>query len=110
MSWAICDRRIATREKGKVYRMIIKPAMVHGLETLTLTKRKETELKMLRLSMGMSGMDMGRNECIRGNAQVNQFGDKVREARLRLSGPAEDILYKVYCRFSFQAAGKEKYL
>lgn len=41
---------------------------------------------MLRFSLGVTRMDRIRNEHIRGTAQVGQFGDKVREARLRWFG------------------------
>lgn len=40
------------------------------------------ELKMLRFPLGVIKMDRIRNEFIRGTAQVRQFGDKAREARL----------------------------
>lgn len=56
-----------------------------------MTKRQEkelevAELKMLRFSLGVTRMDRIRNEHIRGTAQVGQFVDKVREARLRWFG------------------------
>lgn len=34
----ICGRRIAARVKGKVYRMVLRPAMMYCLETAALTK------------------------------------------------------------------------
>ena len=61
--------------------------MLYGLETVALTERHEAEmevaeLKMLRCSLGVTKMDKIRNEQIRGTAQVGQFGEKIREARL----------------------------
>ena len=44
------------------------------------------ELKMSRLSLGVTRMDKIRNEYIRGAAQVERFGEKTREARLRWYG------------------------
>lgn len=87
----ICDRRVAARVKGKVYKTVVRPAMLYGLEAVALTKRQEAELevaelKMLRFSLGVTRMDRIRNEYIRGTAQVGRFGDKVREARLRWFG------------------------
>lgn len=35
----ICDRRIAERVKGKVYKMVV----MYGLEMVTLTKRHEAK-------------------------------------------------------------------
>ena len=46
------------------------------------------ELKMLRLSLGVTRMDKIRNEYIRGTAHVGRFGEKTREARLRWYGHA----------------------
>ena len=62
--------------------------MLYGLETVALTKRQEAEmevaeLKMLRLSLGVTRMDKIRNEYTRGTAQVGKFGEKTPEARLR---------------------------
>ena len=77
--------------KGKVFKTVVKPAMLFGLETVALKKRQEAELevaelKMLRFSLGVTRMDRIRNEYIRGTAHVRCFGDKVREARLRWFG------------------------
>ena len=86
MSGVICDRQIPARVKGKVYNVAVRPAMLYGLETVALTKRQEAEmevaeLKMLRLSLGVTIMDKIRNEYIRGTAQVGQFGEKTRQDR-----------------------------
>ena len=61
--------------------------MLYGLEKVALTKRQEAEmevaeLKMLRFSLGVTRMDKIRNEYIRGTAQVGNFGEKTREARM----------------------------
>ncbi|KAI5615975.1 hypothetical protein C0J50_8706, partial [Silurus asotus] len=87
----ICDSRVSAKLKGKVYRTVVRPAMLYGLETVSLSKRQEVELevaelKMLRFSLGVTSMDKIRNEFIRGTAHVRCFGDKVREARLRWFG------------------------
>ncbi|KAI5088464.1 hypothetical protein C0J45_22007, partial [Silurus meridionalis] len=81
----ICDRRdVRVRVKGKVYRTVVRPEMLYGLETVALSKRQEVELevaelKMLRFSLGVMTMDRIRNEFLRGTAHVGRFGDKVRE-------------------------------
>ncbi|KAI5088070.1 hypothetical protein C0J45_21613, partial [Silurus meridionalis] len=87
----ICDRRVSVRVKGKVYRTVVRPEMLYGLETGALSKRQEgelevAELKMLRCSLGVTTMDRIRNEFISGTAHVGRFGDKVREVRLRWFG------------------------
>ncbi|MFY0383422.1 hypothetical protein ACOMIB_19320 [Bacillus sp. YIM B13582] len=77
--------------KGKVYRTVVRPAMLYGLETVALSKRQEAELevaelKMLRFLLGVMRMDKIRNEFIRGTAHVGRFGDKVKKVRLRWFG------------------------
>ncbi|MCJ8747587.1 hypothetical protein PDJAM_G00155240 [Pangasius djambal] len=91
VSGVLCDRKISARIKGKVYKTVVRPAMLYGLETVTLRKRQEAELevaelKMLRFSLGVTWLDRIRNEYIRGTAHVGRLGDKVREARLRWFG------------------------
>ncbi|KAK3553075.1 hypothetical protein QTP86_031165, partial [Hemibagrus guttatus] len=91
VSGVLCDQKISARIKGKVYRTVVRPAMLYGLETVSLRKRQESELevaelKMLRFSLGVTRLDRIRNECIRGTAHVGRLGDKVREARLRWFG------------------------
>ncbi|KAK3508080.1 hypothetical protein QTP70_012389 [Hemibagrus guttatus] len=90
--WGVlCERKISARIKGKVYRTVVRAAMLYGLETVSLRKRQESELevaelKMLRFSLGVTRLDRIRNEYIRGTAHVGRLGDKVREARLRWFG------------------------
>ncbi|KAK3510844.1 hypothetical protein QTP70_022787 [Hemibagrus guttatus] len=91
VSGVLCDQKISARIKGKVYRTVVRPAMLYGLETVSLRKRQESELevaelKMLRFSLGVTRLDRIRNEYIRGTAHVGHMGDKVRETRLRWFG------------------------
>ncbi|KAK3550446.1 hypothetical protein QTP86_025724, partial [Hemibagrus guttatus] len=91
VSGVLCDQKISARIKGKVYRTVVRAAMLYGLETVSLRKRQESELevaelKMLRFSLGVTRLDRIRNEYIRGTAHVERLGDKVREARLRWFG------------------------
>ncbi|KAK3542067.1 hypothetical protein QTP86_011368 [Hemibagrus guttatus] len=88
VSGVLCDRKLSARMKGKVYRTVVRAAMLYGLETVSLRKRQESELevaelKMLRFPLGVTRLDRIRNEYIRGTAHVGRLGDKVREARLR---------------------------
>ncbi|KAK3564961.1 hypothetical protein QTP86_031259, partial [Hemibagrus guttatus] len=91
VSGVLCDWKISARIKGKVYRTVVRAAMLYGLETVSLRKRQESELevaelKMLRFSLGVTRLDRIRNKYIRGSAHVGRLGDKVREARLRWFG------------------------
>ena len=40
----LCDRRISYRVKGKVYKTIVKPAMVYAAETLAVKKPQYTPM------------------------------------------------------------------
>ncbi|KAK3558847.1 hypothetical protein QTP86_028719, partial [Hemibagrus guttatus] len=89
VSGVLCDRKISARIKGKVYRTVVRAAMLYGL--VSLRKRQESELEvaelnMLRFSFGGTRLDRIRNEYITGTAHVGRLGDKVREARLRWFG------------------------
>ena len=91
VSGVICDKRLPARVKGKVYSSVVKPAMVYGLETVTVTKKQVeemeiAEMKMLRFTMGVTRKDKIRNEHIRSTAKVERLGMKMKEGRLRWYG------------------------
>ncbi|KAK3528880.1 hypothetical protein QTP70_011755 [Hemibagrus guttatus] len=46
VSGVLCDQKISARIKGKVYRTVVRPAMLYGLETVSLRKRQESELEI----------------------------------------------------------------
>ncbi|KAK3536164.1 hypothetical protein QTP70_032503, partial [Hemibagrus guttatus] len=48
VSGVLCDQKISARIKGKVYRTVVRPAMLYGLETVSLRKRQESELEYKR--------------------------------------------------------------
>ncbi|KAK3541729.1 hypothetical protein QTP86_002116 [Hemibagrus guttatus] len=108
VSGVLCDQKISARIKGKVYRTVVRPAMLYGLETVSLRKRQESELevaelKMLRFSLGVTRLDRIRNEYISGTAHVGRLGDKVREARLRWSGHVQRREIDLLLCFPFQS-------
>ncbi|KAK3566642.1 hypothetical protein QTP86_001843 [Hemibagrus guttatus] len=51
VSGVLCDQKISARIKGKVYRTVVRPAMLYGLETVSLRKREESELEVAELKM-----------------------------------------------------------
>ncbi|KAK3526491.1 hypothetical protein QTP70_029992, partial [Hemibagrus guttatus] len=113
VSGVLCDQKISARIKGKVYRTVVRPAMLYGLETVSLKKRQESELevaelKMLRFSLGVTRLDRIRNEYIRGTAHVGHLGNKVREARLRWFGHVQrrDICWFQRCFCSLNSESR----
>ena len=88
VSGVICDRRLPARVKGKVYSLVVRPAMVYGLQTVAVTKKQVeemevTKMKMLRFAMGVTRKDKIRNEYIRGTVKIEWLQMKMREGRLR---------------------------
>ena len=76
-SGVLCDKRMPVKLKGKVYRTVVRPAMLYGAETWATTKRQESridvnEMRMLRWMCGVTRKDKIRNEHIRGTTKVVQ--------------------------------------
>ena len=96
MSWkkvsgVLCNRKLSTRVKGKMYKSVVRPAMFYGMETVAVTERQVgkmevAELKMVRWALGVTRKDKIRNEYVRGTAKIAKLGDKLRNARLRWYG------------------------
>ena len=83
-SGVLCDRRMPAKLKGKVYKTVIRPAMLYAAETWATTKRQEkrvavTEMRMLRWICGVTRKDKIRNENIRGTTRVAQASKKITE-------------------------------
>ncbi len=74
ISGILCDRRISLRVKGKVYKTVVRPAMMYGAETWAVKKAQEkklgvAEMRMLRWMSGFTKLDRIRNERIRGTTK-----------------------------------------
>ncbi|KAK3534263.1 hypothetical protein QTP86_008521 [Hemibagrus guttatus] len=61
VSGVLCERKISARIKGKVYRTVVRAAMLYGLETVSLRKRQESELEVAELKM-LSKQGEGKEE------------------------------------------------
>lgn len=65
----VCDRRITTRLKMKIFKTVIRPGLMYGAETAL--QRKETirlmrtEIRMLRWIFGISLLERCTNEEVR---------------------------------------------
>ena len=66
MSWKVsrvlCNSKLSARVKGKVYKSVVRPAMLYGMETVAVTKRQVgkmevAELKMVRWAQGVTKKD-----------------------------------------------------
>ena len=91
VSGILCDRRISLRVKGKVYKTVVRPAMMYDAETWAVKKAQEkkldvAEMRMLRWMSGVTKLDRIRNERIRGTTKVGEISKKVQESRLKWYG------------------------
>ena len=76
----LCDKKNTARVKGKVFKSLVRPALLYGSETWPIKKAQENkldvaEMKMLRL--GVTRSDKVRNNTIRGTAKVTEVKKKV---------------------------------
>ena len=77
--------------KGKLYKSVVRPAMLYSAETWPITKAQErkmevAEMRMLRWMSGVTRKDRIRNDYIRGTVKVGPIGKKIQESRLRWFG------------------------
>lgn len=91
LSGVLCDRKVSCRMKGKLYKSVVRPAMLYSAETWPITKAQEkklevAEMRMLRWMSGVTRKDRIRNEYIRGTVKVGPIGKKIQESRLRWYG------------------------
>ena len=92
MSWkkvsgVLCERKLSAKVKGEMYKSVVRPAMLYGMETVAVTERQVekmevAELKMVRWTFGVTRKDKIRNEYVRGTAKIAKLGDKLRNVRL----------------------------
>ena len=85
-SGVLCDKRMPVKLKGKVYRIVVRPAMLYGARWAT-AKRHEArievnETRMLRWVCRVTRKDKIRNENIGRTTKVAQSSKKITERRL----------------------------
>ena len=91
LSGFLCDRKLSTKVMGKMYKSVVKPTMLYGMETVAVTERQMgkmelAQLKMVRWALEVTRKDKIRNEYVRGTAKIAKLGDKLWNARLRWYG------------------------
>ena len=91
LSGVIYDKKVPMKLKSKLYKTVVRPAMVYGSECWALRKQEEqrlhtTEMKMLRWSQGKTRKDRNKNETIRGIARVTPIKSVLAQKRLSWYG------------------------
>ena len=121
MSWrkasgVLCGT-LSAKVKGKMYKNVVRPTMLYGMETVAVTERQVgkmevAELKIVRWALRVTRKDNIRNEYVRGTAKIAKLGDKLSNARLRWYGHVkrkeEDYAGKRMVEMACQAEGKEE--
>jgi hypothetical protein len=70
-----CDPKLPPKLKGRLYTSVVRPAMTYGATTWSLSNRHEkkmtaTEMKMLRMSCGVTKLDHIKSSFIRGSLKI----------------------------------------
>ena len=91
MTGVLCDKRVNVKAKGKIYKTVVRPAMMYSAETWASKKAQEKrldveEMRMLRWMCGVTKLDKIKNERIRGTVKVEKISKKVQERRLHWYG------------------------
>ena len=119
--WSSVQQELSAKVKGKMYKSVVKPTMLYGMEVIAVTeiqvgKMEVAELKMVRWALGMIRKDKIRNEYVRGTAKIAKQGDKLWNARLcwyvwTMYGHVkrrEDYVRKRMMEMAMPAEGKEE--
>ena len=74
--------------KGKVYKTVVRPALLYGADTWATTRGQEArlevnEMRMLRWMCGVTRRDKIRHEHIRGTTRVVQASKKITGKQLK---------------------------
>ena len=111
MSWrkvsgVLCDRKLSAKVKGKMYKSVVRPTILYGMETVAVTERQMgkievAQLKMVRWALGVIRKDKIRNEYVRGDRKNCKAGRYIlkcnatlvwtcKKERRRLHGEKDD--------------------
>jgi hypothetical protein len=90
-SGVLCDKKMPLRLKGKIYRTVVRPALMYGSECWAPARKHEqtmhtTEMRMLRWTCGVTRLDKIPNTEIRRRLSVVPIIEKAQEHRLRWYG------------------------
>ena len=91
VSGVLCGRKLSAKVKGKMYKSVVRPTILYGMEMVAVTERQMgkmevAELEVMRWALGVTRKDKIRNQYVRGTAKIANLGDKFRNARLHWYG------------------------
>ena len=91
-SGIFCDRKMPPKLKGKLYTTVVRPALSYGSPAWTMYKTYEnkltaTEMKMLRMTAGVTKLDRIKSTRIRGSLGVKEpIVEKIHQHRVSWYG------------------------
>lgn len=86
-SGVLCDKRMPPKLKGKIYTTVVRPALTYGSKCWTMYDKfgrdlTTAEMKMCRMSLGVTKLDHIRSEHIRGTLHIKEaIIDRVKNER-----------------------------
>ena len=114
-SGVLCDKRISARLKAKVYKSVVRPALLYSSKTWPMKRAQEkrmevAKMKMLRWMCGVTRLDRIKNDYIRDTVKVAEVTKKMQERRLQWYGHVmrreeESVLRRV---MNMEVPGKRK--
>ena len=51
VSGLLCDRKLSARVKGKMYKSVVRPGILYGMETMAVTERQVGKMEVAELKM-----------------------------------------------------------
>ena len=108
MSGALCDKKIPPKVKGKIHKMVVQPAMLYAMETVSVTssqvkKLKVAEMKMCRWACGFTRMDHVRNEDLLDKVEVEVISVTCQKSWLRWYGHVKRREQHNVCKRTLEA-------
>ena len=87
--WSSLRQEVITKIKNKMYKSVVKPTILYGMETVAVTERqmgkmKVSELKMERWALGVTRKNKIKNQYVRGTATNCKAGRQTLECKATL--------------------------
>ena len=60
MSGVLCDRNLSARVKDKIYKCVVRPAMLYGMEMVAAMKRQVGKMEVENSEMGTGSDKRGK--------------------------------------------------
>ena len=76
--WSSVRQEVIRKVKGKMYKSVVRPTTLCGMETVAVTERQVgkmevAELKMVRWALGVTRKDKIRIEYVRGTGKLQSW-------------------------------------